>query len=108
MICTLVVMVIFDSSLTFASSSKELSSHEPMDTGKSTEKTTNKRYTPPYNRFCFFKLYFMTSYICYNLTFRQILMLDHQHFLQCSREKEGTRRTRPPRKHSGERERVCS
>lgn len=51
MICTLVVMVIFDSSLMFASSSKELSSHEPMDTGKSTEKTTNKRYASPHNRF---------------------------------------------------------
>lgn len=100
-------MVIFDSSLMFASSSKELSSHEPMDTGKATEKTTNKRYTSPPNRFYFFKLYFIPSYICYNLTFRQILMLD-QHFLQCSREKEDTRRTRPPRKHSRERERVCS
>lgn len=100
-------MVIFDSSLLFASSSKELSSHEPMDTGKSTEKTTNKRYTSPYNRFYLFKFYFITSYICYNLTFRQILILDHQHFLQCSREKEDAGRTRPPRKPSGERERVC-
>lgn len=46
--------MMFEFSLMFASSSKELSSHEPMDTGKSTEKTTNKRYTSPSNRFYFF------------------------------------------------------
>lgn len=40
------VMVILKCSLMFAFSSKELSSLEPMDTGKPTEKATNKRYEP--------------------------------------------------------------
>lgn len=60
--CTLVVMVIFESFLTFASSSKELSSYEPMDTGKSTEKTTHKRYTSTSNfilNFIFFCCYYL-------------------------------------------------
>lgn len=37
-------MVILECSLMFALSSKELSSLEPMDTGKPTEKAANKRY----------------------------------------------------------------
>lgn len=38
----------------FASSSKELSCHEPMDTGKSAEKSTNKRSAPPYTKLYLF------------------------------------------------------
>lgn len=93
-------MVLFEYFLIFVCSSKELSSHEPMDTGKSTEKTTNKRYSSPYNRFYFLILLLP-------VTFRKPILDQNIFFLQCSREKEDTRRTCATRKHPGERERVC-